>query len=197
MPSFHPTLFPCTLQSLSSRSSAPTRELSASHHAAAVAHEPQFGGGAAEAAPSLVSGQTQFGGQSFSGTHAAVNWGVKDVPTPREMVAALDQWVIGQPAAKKSLAVAVHNHYKRLQNKRLARAYEAAALMASAPIMGQMVRLGGGGAQPAAAAATCSLIAHCGRLLMPPGLAVYHLLSALYNLFSHFIPCLCTCIRLL
>ncbi|KAF8063025.1 CLPX1 [Scenedesmus sp. PABB004] len=74
--------------------------------------------------PSVVSGQTQYGGQSFSGTHASMHWGVKDIPTPKEMVAALDDWVIGQPAAKKVLAVAVHNHYKRLQNKRLARAYE-------------------------------------------------------------------------
>jgi len=37
-----------------------------------------------------------------------------DIPTPREMVADLDQYVIGQTAAKRVLAVAVHNHYKRL-----------------------------------------------------------------------------------
>ena len=34
--------------------------------------------------------------------------------TPREIVARMDEYVIGQPAAKKVLAVAVHNHYKRL-----------------------------------------------------------------------------------
>ncbi|MEZ6045560.1 MAG: ATP-dependent Clp protease ATP-binding subunit ClpX [Planctomycetaceae bacterium] len=36
------------------------------------------------------------------------------VPTPREIVAHLDQFVIGQTQTKKTLAVAVHNHYKRL-----------------------------------------------------------------------------------
>ncbi len=34
--------------------------------------------------------------------------------TPREIVARIDEYVIGQPSAKKVLAVAVHNHYKRL-----------------------------------------------------------------------------------
>lgn len=34
--------------------------------------------------------------------------------TPREIVARMDEYVIGQPSAKKVLAVAVHNHYKRL-----------------------------------------------------------------------------------
>jgi len=36
------------------------------------------------------------------------------VPAPREIVAHLDQYVIGQERSKKTLAVAVHNHYKRL-----------------------------------------------------------------------------------
>ncbi|WP_407276230.1 ATP-dependent Clp protease ATP-binding subunit ClpX [Halothiobacillus sp. DCM-1] len=36
------------------------------------------------------------------------------LPTPRELVAALDEYVIGQELAKKALAVAVYNHYKRL-----------------------------------------------------------------------------------
>jgi hypothetical protein len=51
--------------------------------------------------PSVVSGQTQFGGQNFSGTHASMHWGVKDIPTPKEMVGQLDDWVVGQPAAKR------------------------------------------------------------------------------------------------
>ena len=37
-----------------------------------------------------------------------------NVPSPREVVEQLDQYVISQNAAKKVLAVAVHNHYKRL-----------------------------------------------------------------------------------
>ncbi len=36
------------------------------------------------------------------------------IPTPREIVANLDEYVIGQGDAKKVLSVAVHNHYKRL-----------------------------------------------------------------------------------
>ncbi len=36
------------------------------------------------------------------------------LPTPQELVAALDDYVIGQVPAKRALAVAVYNHYKRL-----------------------------------------------------------------------------------
>ncbi|MDA1166059.1 MAG: ATP-dependent Clp protease ATP-binding subunit ClpX [Planctomycetota bacterium] len=36
------------------------------------------------------------------------------VPTPRELVAHLDDYVIGQTKVKRTLSVAVHNHYKRL-----------------------------------------------------------------------------------
>ena len=36
------------------------------------------------------------------------------IPTPREIKEFLDDYVIGQDQAKRALAVAVHNHYKRL-----------------------------------------------------------------------------------
>ena len=39
-----------------------------------------------------------------------------DIPKPREIVASLDEYVIGQEAAKRALAVAVYNHYKRIRS---------------------------------------------------------------------------------
>ncbi len=39
---------------------------------------------------------------------------LKDIPKPREIKAFLDQYVIGQEKAKKTLSVAVYNHYKRV-----------------------------------------------------------------------------------
>src|SRR5690554_1100566 len=38
------------------------------------------------------------------------------VPTPQEIMAVLDSYVIGQDHAKRVLSVAVHNHYKRLNH---------------------------------------------------------------------------------
>ena len=40
-----------------------------------------------------------------------------DLPTPAEIKANLDNYVIGQELAKRTLAVAVYNHYKRLKHK--------------------------------------------------------------------------------
>ncbi len=39
---------------------------------------------------------------------------LKDIPKPREIVDVLNQYVIGQDDAKRALAVAVYNHYKRI-----------------------------------------------------------------------------------
>ena len=45
----------------------------------------------------------------------AGDWASKALPKPHEIRAALDQYVIGQDIAKKTLSVAVYNHYKRLK----------------------------------------------------------------------------------
>ncbi|MFC7301468.1 ATP-dependent Clp protease ATP-binding subunit ClpX [Cognatiluteimonas weifangensis] len=39
------------------------------------------------------------------------------LPKPREILEVLDQYVIGQARAKKTLAVAVYNHYKRIESR--------------------------------------------------------------------------------
>ncbi|HEU4631895.1 MAG TPA: ATP-dependent Clp protease ATP-binding subunit ClpX [Gemmatimonadaceae bacterium] len=44
---------------------------------------------------------------------------ITQVPTPNEIKAVLDQYVIGQDKAKKTLAVAVYNHYKRINSTSL------------------------------------------------------------------------------
>jgi ATP-dependent Clp protease ATP-binding subunit ClpX len=41
---------------------------------------------------------------------------VSRVPKPQEIKASLDEYVIGQEQAKRVLSVAVHNHYRRIEN---------------------------------------------------------------------------------
>ena len=41
---------------------------------------------------------------------------IKDIPKPMDIRDTLDQYVIGQEAAKKTLSVAVYNHYKRINS---------------------------------------------------------------------------------
>jgi len=51
-----------------------------------------------------------------SDDEAVAMGGAGSLPKPKEIRQALDQYVIGQENAKKILAVAVYNHYKRLRN---------------------------------------------------------------------------------
>ena len=44
-----------------------------------------------------------------------IAWGHQKVPPPSKIKAFLDQYVVGQDLAKRKLAVAVYNHYKRLE----------------------------------------------------------------------------------
>src|SRR5437870_13486851 len=41
---------------------------------------------------------------------------LRSLPKPAEIKTVLDQYVVGQERAKKVLAVAVHNHYKRIES---------------------------------------------------------------------------------
>ncbi len=45
-----------------------------------------------------------------------MDFGMQSIPKPKEIKDILDQYVIGQEDAKKSLAVAVYNHYKRVNS---------------------------------------------------------------------------------
>ena len=42
------------------------------------------------------------------------DFGLNDVPKPKQIKEYLDQYVIGQDDAKRYLSVSVYNHYKRL-----------------------------------------------------------------------------------
>lgn len=61
----------------------------------------------------------------FSSEHNITNtesWGLDDVPSPKELKAHLDEYVVGQEQAKKVFSVAIYNHYKRLLHQQKAAA---------------------------------------------------------------------------
>eukprot|EP00887_Chlorella_sp_A99_P003992 scaffold11.g3992.t1 len=75
-----------------------------------------------------LGGVPHYGGKVSEGTVAVPHrWGVDRVPSPADIVGSLNQFVIGQAHAKHVLAVAVHNHYKRIEHEMEARRRAAAA----------------------------------------------------------------------
>ena len=58
-----------------------------------------------------------------------------ELPKPREIYDFLDNYVIGQQAAKKALSVAVYNHYKRVQAGSLERGRDDAVELAKSNIL--------------------------------------------------------------
>jgi len=58
----------------------------------------------------IIRDEVQADAPAESGARAGL-------PTPSEIASILDQYVIGQYKAKRILAVAVYNHYKRLRHK--------------------------------------------------------------------------------
>ena len=52
---------------------------------------------------------------------------LENLPKPREIYDVLDEYVVGQEAAKRTLSVAVYNHYKRVQMMQSRRRRDRAA----------------------------------------------------------------------
>ena len=61
--------------------------------------------------------------------------GNQKVPKPAEIKTILDEYIIGQDQAKKTLSVAVHNHYKRINNSKVTQSYGAEVELQKSNIM--------------------------------------------------------------
>ena len=61
-----------------------------------------------------ADGHAYWNKKSFNGTERIK---LGRIPTPREMVKMLDEYIVGQEEVKKTLATAVYNHYSRLISK--------------------------------------------------------------------------------
>ena len=61
---------------------------------------------------SILDDELDYPEEEPAAEAGAVNLG--ELPTPRELKATLDEYVIGQDRAKTVLSVAVYNHYKRI-----------------------------------------------------------------------------------
>src|SRR5262247_3654687 len=59
------------------------------------------------------------------------SYGSSTIPKPAQIKKVLDEYVIGQDRAKKILAVAVHNHYKRIDHKQTGQSDEDVELQKS------------------------------------------------------------------
>ncbi|MBA4506068.1 ATP-dependent Clp protease ATP-binding subunit ClpX [Corynebacterium sanguinis] len=55
--------------------------------------------------------------EELAGSQGANDADAEKLPKPSEIVGFLDQYVIGQDTAKRTLAVAVYNHYKRIRSQ--------------------------------------------------------------------------------
>ena len=70
--------------------------------------------GPAFGVPATGGGSRSGGGGGSGESRRFRRGGLSHLPTPRQMVEMLDACVVGQEHAKRVLAVAVHNHYKRV-----------------------------------------------------------------------------------